>query len=76
VLSYAEPIYQRVEGKRYSVKLDDRDNFKPGWKFASMKPRVLRSELPSGPSDVENKILNWPVGIPLKKEIVSRDRYY
>lgn len=70
VLEYAEPIIQSIREKGISVKLDDRDNFKPGWKFAEHEAKGIPLRIAIGPRDVENGNLELARRDTLEKSIV------
>ena len=73
VLEYAEPVIKELEAKGISVKLDDRDNYKPGWKFAEHEVQGTPIRLAVGPRDVENSNLELARRDTLEKNIVSRE---
>jgi prolyl-tRNA synthetase len=70
VLEYAEPIINELKAKGISVKLDDRDNFKPGWKFAEHEAKGIPLRIAIGPRDVENNNLELARRDTLEKNIV------
>ena len=70
VLSYAQPIIDELREKGISVKLDNRDNFKPGWKFAQHEAEGVPLRIAIGPRDVENKNLELARRDTLEKSIV------
>ena len=47
-------IKRDLEDKQISVKYDDRDTYKPGWKFAEYELKGVPVRLTIGPRDVEN----------------------
>lgn len=49
-----EPIRNELMEKDISVKLDDRDTQKPGWKFAEYELKGVPVRLAIGPRDLEN----------------------
>ncbi len=51
VLEYAEKLKQDLSG-RFSVHLDDRDQFKPGWKYAEWELKGVPVRLEVGPRDL------------------------
>jgi prolyl-tRNA synthetase len=73
VLGYANPIYRELKDAGIAVKLDDRDNYKPGWKFAEHEARGTPLRIAVGPRDVENNNLELARRDTLFKEIVTRD---
>lgn len=70
VLKYAEPIIDSIKSKGISVKLDNRDNFKPGWKFAEHEAKGIPLRIAIGPRDVENNNLELARRDTLEKSIV------
>ncbi|MEX2639995.1 MAG: proline--tRNA ligase [Balneolales bacterium] len=63
VLDYARTIENELKDKGIRVKLDDRDFYKPGWKFAQYEVEGVPLRITVGPRDVENN----------KLEIARRD---
>jgi prolyl-tRNA synthetase len=47
------PIKKAIESKGISVKYDDRDTHKPGWKFAEYEFKGIPIRLAIGPRDIE-----------------------
>lgn len=70
VLDYAEPILDSLRDKGISVKLDDRDNYKPGWKFAEHEAKGIPVRIAIGPRDVENGNLELARRDTLEKSII------
>ncbi len=56
VLEYSERVYAQLK-ERFSVKLDDRDQYKPGFKFAEWELQGVPLRVEIGPRDVENNQL-------------------
>jgi len=54
VLSYIHPIRQSLAVAGIRVKLDDRDNYKPGWKFAQYEVEGVPLRIAVGPRDAAN----------------------
>jgi prolyl-tRNA synthetase len=50
----AEKIKKLLSDKGLSVKYDNRDTFKPGWKFAEYELKGVPVRLALGPKDIEN----------------------
>jgi prolyl-tRNA synthetase len=63
VLKYAEQIKTELDEKNIRVKLDDRDNYKPGFKFAEHEAAGIPLRVAVGPRDVKNE----------KAELARRD---
>ncbi len=53
VLKNAEKIYDEL--KSYSVELDSRDNYKPGWKYNEWELKGVPLRIEIGPKDIEQK---------------------
>ncbi len=49
-----EPIIKNLREKNITVKFDDRDTHKPGWKFAEYELKGVPVRLAMGPRDLEN----------------------
>ncbi|QCK16464.1 proline--tRNA ligase [Mangrovivirga cuniculi] len=50
----ANQIKKALQDKGYSVKFDDRDTHKPGWKFAEYELKGVPLRIAIGPRDLEN----------------------
>ena len=64
VLGQFETIKKALEAKGISVKIDDRDTLRPGFKFAE---REFRCVLPSEPATLQPAPWKWPAAIPSRK---------
>ena len=64
-------IKKSLEEKGISVKYDDRDTFKPGWKFAEYEFKGVPVRLAIGPRDLENKTIEVARRDTLEKEILQ-----
>ena len=73
VLEYGDAIVKELKALGVRVKLDDRDNFKPGFKFAEHEARGIPLRIAIGPRDVQNGNVELARRDTLNKEIVSRD---
>ncbi|MCH8494798.1 MAG: proline--tRNA ligase [Balneolales bacterium] len=54
VLSYIASIRKELTDAGVRVKLDDRDNFKPGWKFTQYEVEGVPLRIAVGPRDAQN----------------------
>ncbi len=54
VTEQAQKIKKALEAKGLSVKFDNRDTHKPGWKFAEYELKGVPIRIAIGPRDVEN----------------------
>jgi prolyl-tRNA synthetase len=73
VLDYAQPIIDELKALGVRVKLDDRENQNPGYKFAEHEAQGVPLRLAVGPRDVENNNVELARRDTLEKNIVSRD---
>lgn len=69
----AEIIKKKLQDKGISVKFDDRDTYKPGWKFAEYELKGVPVRIAIGPRDLENNTLEIARRDTLEKEIKSQD---
>jgi prolyl-tRNA synthetase len=65
------PIKEALEKRGISVKYDDRDTQKPGWKFSEYEFKGVPVRLAMGPRDMENGTIEVARRDTLKKEILS-----
>ncbi|MCA1802755.1 MAG: proline--tRNA ligase [Rhodothermaceae bacterium] len=75
VLDYARAIYRELADKGIRVKLDDRDQYKPGWKFAQHEVEGVPLRVAVGPRDVENGNVEAARRDTLEKQIMNRDEF-
>lgn len=73
VSEVAKKLKAELEDKGLSVKFDDRDTQKPGWKFAEYEFKGVPVRIAIGPRDVENGTLEVARRDTLTKEVVKRD---
>jgi prolyl-tRNA synthetase len=69
----AKKIKTELEALGISVKYDDRDNNKPGWKFADYELKGVPVRLAIGPRDLENKTVEVARRDNLTKETIPID---
>jgi prolyl-tRNA synthetase len=65
----ANEIKRKLEAKGISVKYDDRDSFKPGWKFNEYEFKGVPVRIAIGPRDIENGTVEVARRDTLEKEI-------
>ena len=65
----ANEIKRKLEAKGISVKYDDRDSFKPGWKFNEYEFKGVPVRIAIGPRDIENGTLEVARRDTLEKEV-------
>lgn len=63
-------IVAELKAKGISVKFDDSDNKKPGWKFAEYEMKGVPVRLAMGPRDLENGTVEVARRDTLSKEVV------
>jgi len=66
-------IKAELEGGGLSVKYDDRDTHKPGWKFSEYEMKGVPVRIAIGPRDLDNNTVEVARRDTLEKKIVSRD---
>src|SRR5690554_1560114 len=66
-----EDITTALKSRGISVKFDDNDNKKPGWKFAEYELKGVPVRLAVGPRDLENNTVEVARRDTLEKNIVS-----
>ena len=66
----AKKIKAGLELKGISVKYDDRDNNKPGWKFADYELKGVPVRIAIGPRDIENRTIEVARRDTLTKETI------
>jgi prolyl-tRNA synthetase len=69
----AEAIIEKLRAKGISVKYDDSDAKKPGWKFAEYELKGVPVRLAIGPRDIENGTVEVARRDLLSKEVVNMD---
>lgn len=72
----AEEIKTRLVKAGISVKFDDRDNNKPGWKFADYELKGVPVRIAIGPRDMENNTVEIARRDTLEKKSVEAESLY
>jgi prolyl-tRNA synthetase len=67
----ANKIKEKMESIGLRVKYDDRDTFKPGWKFAEYEFKGVPVRLAIGPRDLENNTVEIARRDTLEKETLQ-----
>ncbi len=67
----ANEIKKALEARGISVKFDDRDTRKPGWKFAEYEFKGVPIRLAIGPRDMENGTIEVARRDTLEKEVLQ-----
>ena len=70
----ADEIIKELKAKGISVKFDDRDSFKPGYKFAEWEMKGVPVRLAMGPRDLENGTIEVARRDTLEKETLQMTR--
>jgi prolyl-tRNA synthetase len=68
------PIKKELESRGITVKFDDRDNYKPGYKFAEHEMRGVPVRIAIGPRDLENKTVEIARRDTLEKKVYPVDQ--
>ena len=71
ISDYALKIKASLESKGIKVKYDDRDTFKPGWKFSEYEFKGVPVRIAIGPRDLENQSVEVARRDTLEKEILQ-----
>ena len=73
ITAKVDEIIDKLKAKGISVKFDDSDNYKPGWKFNEYELKGVPVRLAVGPRDLENGTVEVARRDTLSKEIVSME---
>jgi len=68
-----DEIIVKLKAKGISVKYDDNDNKKPGWKFAEYELKGVPVRLAMGPRDLQNGTIEVSRRDTLEKQVVAID---
>ncbi len=69
----ANRLKKQLEDKGISVKYDNRDTHKPGWKFAEYELKGVPVRLAIGPRDIENNTIELARRDTLEKSVMPQD---
>ena len=69
----AMKIKEKLEAKGISVKFDDRDTQKPGWKFADYELKGVPVRIAIGPRDLQNNTVEVARRDTLEKQTIGSD---
>jgi prolyl-tRNA synthetase len=72
VCDRADEIRLELQKKGIRVKLDDRDTYKPGWKFNEYEFKGVPLRLAIGPRDVENETIEIARRDTLEKSVYNQ----
>ena len=73
ISSVADKIKKELTKAGISVKYDDRDNFKPGYKFNDYELKGVPLRIAIGPRDIEKKVVELARRDTLEKKIIPLD---
>lgn len=73
VLEYADGIYDELKELGVRIKVDDRDNYNPGYKFAEHEAAGIPLRIAIGPRDLENNNVELARRDLKSKNIESRE---
>lgn len=73
VLEYAGSIREELRDRNITVKLDDREQYNPGWKFSEHEASGIPLRVAVGPRDIKNNNAELARRDTLSKEITDRD---
>jgi len=73
ITAKVDEIVDKLKAKGISVKFDDSDNYKPGWKFNEYELKGVPVRIAIGPRDLENGTVEVARRDTLQKEIVSME---
>lgn len=69
----AHEIIKELQDHNISVKFDNRDTHKPGWKFAEYEMKGVPLRIGIGPKDIENKTVELARRDTLSKSFVNQN---
>ncbi len=73
VLEYGKAVFRLLKDTGIRATFDDRDQYKPGWKFSQHEVEGTPLRLAVGPRDVENNKVELARRNTLEKEVIDRD---
>ena len=73
ISEFACSLVEELKNSGVSVKFDDDDNKKPGWKFAEYEMKGVPLRISIGPRDMANNTVELARRDTLTKEIISQD---
>lgn len=71
IRNYAKPMLDALRAKGITVKFDDDDNRKPGWKFAEYEFKGYPVRIAIGPRDMENGTVEVARRDTLEKQVMQ-----
>jgi prolyl-tRNA synthetase len=73
VCQHGEQIFRELKENGFTVKFDDRDTHKPGWKFAEYELKGVPVRISIGPKDIQNNSLEIARRDTLEKTNIQRE---
>ncbi len=73
VINKGKELKEQLESIGLTVKLDDRDTHKPGWKFAEYELKGIPVRIAIGPRDIENGTIEIARRDTLEKSSISSE---
>jgi len=73
ISDYVKPLKLKLEAKGLTVKYDNRDEHKPGFKFADYEMKGVPVRLAIGPNDLQNNTVELARRDTLEKYLVAYD---
>ena len=67
----AQQLVKELKASDISVKYDDNDNNRPGWKFAEYEMKGVPVRIALGARDLENNVVEVAEGIQKKSEVLA-----
>ncbi|MEH0007825.1 MAG: proline--tRNA ligase [Flavobacteriales bacterium] len=74
VAEVARGLQQKLQNQNIRVRFDDRDTYKPGWKFNEYELKGVPLRLAIGPRDLESATVELTRRDTLKKQLVPVDK--
>lgn len=71
IREYVRPVLEALRAKGITVKFDDDDKKKPGWKFAEYEFKGYPVRIAIGPRDIENGTVEVARRDTMEKEVLS-----
>lgn len=71
IATYIEPVLKALRAKGITVKFDDDDTRKPGWKFAAHEFKGCPVRIAIGPRDMENGTVELARRDTLEKQVIE-----
>ena len=68
------PLKKQLESKGLTVQFDDRDTFKPGYKFAEHEMKGIPVRIAVGPRDLENNTIEIARRDTMEKKVIPIDQ--